>query len=695
MKLRFNYIFIVVFIVISSPLFSQVDDEFLHPLDATIEDITATTGKEEDYSSLFDDINYFIENPIDINTADAESLRKLFFINEYQINNLLAYIYAYGQLLSIYELMFIDGFSNELIERILPYICISPQKNRPAITFDNLVKNGHNQLLIKSMRVIEKQKGYLPASDSVMKENPDSRYLGNSYKIYTRYKFSYANRISAGFTAEKDAGEELFKNTQKQGFDFYSAHLMLQNTGKIKTAVIGDYLVQFGQGLTLWTGFPAVLSAEGVMNIIRNPAGIKSHSSTDENLFMRGFASTICLSDIEITAFYSRKRIDASIISIDSGTGNLTNISSFQTSGYHTTISEVNDKDAVSEIVTGGNISLKKERIRLGMSGVYYCYGANVNKKTEPHNQFEFSGSENFQIGFDYLFKAGKITIFGEESLSKNLSAAVINGVVFSAIPQLSFCILHRNYQYNFPGLYSSAFGQNSRPTNENGIYMGIELYPDVSWKLSAWYDFFDFPWLRYNTDEPSTGESFSFQAGYYAMQKVSFYTRLRCYTGTRNLSDETANTNKSAGTKMMNWRINMNYYLAENLSLCNRIELCKYTYNETMCFGYLTYQDFRYSFTKLPVKLSFRFTVFDTRGYDSRIYSYEDDLLYEFSSPSYSSKGTRTYILFRYDINETATFWIKIARTSYPVESTTGSGLAEIQGRTKSDIKALIRFRF
>ena len=63
------------------------------------------------------------------------------------------------------------------------------------------------------------------------------------------------------FTGEKDAGEEFFQGSQKNGFDFYSAHLFVQGFGTIKQLAIGDFQAQFGQGLTFWSGlaFDALL----------------------------------------------------------------------------------------------------------------------------------------------------------------------------------------------------------------------------------------------------------------------------------------------------------------------------------------------------------------------------------------------------------------------------------------------------
>ena len=52
---------------------------------------------------------------------------------------------------------------------------------------------------------------------------------------------------------------------------------------------MGDYQIMFGQGLTFWSGRAFGKSAD-VINIKKNPLGIKAYTSVDENLFMRGAA---------------------------------------------------------------------------------------------------------------------------------------------------------------------------------------------------------------------------------------------------------------------------------------------------------------------------------------------------------------------------------------------------------------------
>ena len=96
----------------------------------------------------------------------------------------------------------------------------------------------------------------------------------------------------------------IFSGGQSQGFDFYSAYVMVNNAGPVKTFLAGDYRLQFGQGLTLWNG-----SAPGksslAMNIVKRQEGIRAFTSADENDLFRGAAATATAGKFRLTMFYS------------------------------------------------------------------------------------------------------------------------------------------------------------------------------------------------------------------------------------------------------------------------------------------------------------------------------------------------------------------------------------------------------
>jgi len=105
-------------------------------------------------------------------------------------------------------------------------------------------------------------------------------------------------------------------------------------------------------------------------------------------------------------------------------------------------------------------------------------------------------------------------------------------------------------------------------------------------------------------------------------------------------------------------------------------------------------FQDIIYKVPRIPLKLYSRFAIFDADTYDSRIYAYENDLLYVFSIPSYYNRGVRTYLMAKYDLGKSVDIWVRWGLWSYQNVDAISSGLEEIEGNQKMDIKLQLKIR-
>ncbi len=76
-----------------------------------------------------------------------------------------------------------------------------------------------------------------------------------------------------------------------------------------------------------------------------------------------------------------------------------------------------------------------------------------------------------------------------------------------------------------------------------------------------------------------------------------------------------------------------------------------------------MIFQDIQYSPRSFPLNLSARIAWFNTESYSSRIYAYENDLLYTFSVPAFG-KGLRNYLNLKYKISERRKFGLKWNQT-------------------------------
>lgn len=661
-----------------------------------IEEISSNTDKEIDLTTLYEDLTFYLNEPLNLNTATKEDLEKLQLLSEFQIENLLKYRNDFGQLLSIYELLNVNGFNEEYVRLILPFVTI--EKVEPVLSFDpkKAVRYGRHRVFLRTRNVLQTQQGYTPITDSALAASPNSRYLGSPWHFYTRYQYTYKNKVAWGVTAEKDPGEEFFKGTQKQGFDFYSGHLMVKGIGPVKTLVLGDYLAQFGQGLVIWSGYTFGKSSM-VTSTRKRAQGLKKYSSADENLFLRGAGVTLTYKNIDFTTFVSKKRIDANITVVDSLTGEAEEVSSLQTSGLHSTPAEMADRKALGETIYGGNITFNYNTFRIGMTGVTYQFSSNLVKTPRPYNQYEFSGKQNSNVGVDYQFVIkNSVTLFGEAAMSQNGARAFLNSMLFSLSPQTTMAILHRHYERNYQALYAQSFGENTNVTNESGLYVGAIILPYAKWKLSAYYDMFSFPWMKFETYAPTKGHDYLAELSYTPARRVSMYLRYRHKNKPTNIPSsipQIINGIQDVTTQRVRYHIA--YRMNRYLEFRNRIEWVEYATEYKKDHGLYFYQDVIYKHQRIPLNIAFRYGIFDTDSYDSRIYAYENDILYAFSVPAVYYKGARAYVSIKYSPRKNIDIWLKYGETYFANKDVISSGLTEIQGNTKSEIKAQVRISF
>jgi len=661
-------------------------------LEDLIENIASSSDIEFDYTSLYEDLNFYLNEPLNLNIAALEDLEKLQFLNDFQIKSLLNYIKNNGKMLSVYELQLVYGFSMTDIFNILPFITISSTPNNKSFKVKNALNYGRNQIFLRGQEVLEEQTGYSSITDSALLANPNSRYLGSSYKIYAKYKYNYKNKIHMGFTAEKDPGEEFFTGNNKNGFDYYSAHLQINDIGIIKTITLGDYQAKFGQGLLLWSDM-AMSKTPYVLNIRKKSQGLKKYSSTNENIFMRGAGTTVAFKNFEVSAFYSQKNIDANIQ--DSTNNDISSVSSFQNTGYHSIPSQIINKDAIGEQIIGGNLSYNHSWFKIGVTGLNYQYDANLLKDTTPENQFDFQGKQNSNISIDYQFGFWDFNFFGEEAISENGGKAFLNGMFVSLAPQISLSALHRYYEKNYQAVYGNAFAESSGNSNETGLYLGLEIHPIKYWKITAFYDNYKFLWIKTGVDAPSSGFEWFFQTDYSPTRNLNMYLRIKNEEKMVN-QKSTSGIDELVNQNNFKIRFQLNSKINEQLSLKNRIETSKFSKaSENSDYGYMIYQDIIYDFIKIPLTLNMRFAVFDTDSYSARIYAYESDILYAFSIPAYYSKGTRTYFNLKYSVGKFMDIWLRYSQTYYSNLDIISSGLSQINGNTKSEVKVQVRIKF
>jgi hypothetical protein len=639
---------------------------------------------EDDY--FLQQMEYFRKNPFNLNTVTEEVLISIRIITPLQIRNFLQYRKIAGPFISVYELQAVPGWDVSLVRRLLSYITVKDEGDM-IVNLAKRFRSGEHSILGRTSIILEKSKGY------TVKDSGANYYQGDRSRVLLRYKYRLGNLLQYGITAEKDAGEPFFGKKQKAGFDFYSFHFFIRNAGAIRALALGDFSVNMGQGLIHWQSL-AFRKSVDVIQVKRQSELLLPYNSSDENRFHRGAAITLGRKKFSFSSFVARDRLDANRI-----TDTLQNedyFSSLQTSGYHRTQTEMEDKDALRQWVWGGNISYKSGAFKLAASGIYYLLDKPIQKKDEPYNLYAINGKKWFNYSIDYSYTFKNLHVFGEAAMSRNGYTAFINGLLMSVHPKADISILHRHISPGFRSFSGNAFTETTEPNNEKGLFAGIVLRPLPAWRIDFYTDHFSFPWLKFRIDAPGGGSDYLLQVNYTPNKQLEIYSRYKTEKKQINLNNGSQVLNEVTSVPRYNWRTQIAYTLNRNLQLRSRMEVTWYSpKTPEKENGFLFFIDGSYQPPLSPWAFNGRLQYFETDGYNSRLYAYENDVQYYYSVPVFYNKGGRYYINIGYKAGSKTRFWFKWSQTLLKDGSGFGSGLDEIKGNHRSELRLQVMHHF
>lgn len=659
-----------------------------------IEFISEQLGSEDlDLTNLIEQLNYFYDHPLNLNSAAIEDLEELSLLSTVQINDLLLHIKMFGKLLSVYELQSLKYWDMQTIQLVLPFIRVDDKLDNLHLSWSEALKQGNYELFMRYQRTPEERTGYQTVSDSLLGAS-NNYYYGNADRYYARLRYSYRTNISIGMTAEKDPGEEFFRGTQKQGFDFYSAHAFFKGGKYIKAVALGDYQIQIGQGLNLWSGYAFGKTAD-IVTVKRTAQALRPYTSVDETRFMRGAAIDLGWKNWALTSFASIKKVDATVLS-DSLYDDLEFISSINLSGLHRTNSELEKRDALTEYIYGSNLRYRMRSLQFGVAGVYQAYDKVFNKTIQPYSQFDFRGKSMYSLSGDYSWVFRNMNVFGEASYSSYSGAwAQVHGMLLAIDPRVSMSIVYRKYDRAYQTFYNTGFSEGSNTQNEEGIFTGVKVKFNPIWSFNAYADLFRFPWMKFQVDAPSSGHELLSQLTYKPNKIFEMYVRFREQVRQKNSRDASQPVTGIEDVRQRNFRLNLSYTVNEFFTFKSRIEYVWINRPSNQPEkGMIITQDFLYRPKSLPIDLALRYALFDTDSYDTRLYSYENNALYAFAVPAYYYRGNRAYVLLRYSFLRHCDLWVRYGVFIYANRNSIGSGAEEITGSKKTDITIQLRIK-
>ena len=641
------------------------------------------------WQNLMEDLAELKEHPIHINTATKEQLECFPFLSDRLVENILYYIYRHGPMLTEKELMMVKDMDIRIAKLLKLFITFQqPDKEPSKPALKNIFKYGKHELSTRVDIPFYTRAGYQPYTSSYIQENPNKRYLGKSFYHNVRYQFHYSDKVYVGLTAEKDAGEQFFVDKNRKGYDYYSPYIYLRNIGKLKTLALGNYRLSYGYGLVMNTDFG--MGKTATLSTLGNKArGIKKHSSTDEYNYFQGIAGSIYLTKrLTADAFYSYRQMD--------GIVDNSFITSIKEDGYHRIPRDYEKKNTFTNQLIGSNIHYNGKYFEAGLTAVYNVFNKVLKLTPRAYNKYYPQGRDFFNAGINYKLFWKKFTLQGETAMDKHGKVATMNMLSYSPKENLRLLVMNRFYDVAYQSIYARSIGEGSSVQNESGFYIGLETSLLKYFKLSAYGDFFYFPYKKYQLSKNGTsGFDGVCQLSYSPSYQLDMLIRYRYKNKQKDFTPED-------GEKIVlpyvqqKWRYQLNYTPMDELMLKTTVDIVHNGYREQEASqGILIGQSGGYKFQKLPLQLDAGFAWFQTDDYASRISMYEKGLLYSFNIPSFYGKGERYTFNARYELNEHIIFQAKYALTHYRDREVISSGLEQINGNTKSDLYLQLRLKF
>ena len=628
------------------------------------QEVWQETANEEDENpeEAFDLLQELAEHPLDLNTATRDELEQLPFLSAQQVMALLEYRDRIGIIRSMGELRLVASLDWRQLE-LLPFFVAIRQETATESqpTLSELLRRGRHELTVSGRIPFHDRRGY------------HEGYLGSPERHWLRYEYVSQNRIRAGFTGAKDSGEPFFREGNRWGYDTYNFYLQLRKTGVIENLVVGRFKLSTGMGLVvnnqLSMGKMASLSNQG-----RLGSTLRAHRSRSEAGSFNGVAGTIRLGKAwNTTLFASHQAIDATLNSQDEA-------QALVTSGYHRTAAEMEKKHNTLETDAGLNMSYRRGGLNIGLTTLYTHLNRRLSPQTSTLFRRYYPQGRNFlNASADYGLTLHRLAFRGETAVDQQGHLAFLHSLSLKPADALTVTALHRRYSYRYNSMHGRSFGENSRPQNEQGFFLGVTWQALRPLQLVAYADVASFPWARYQVSAPSSAQDLLAEAIYEPHRNWTIRGRYRLHRKQQDNSQKTAlvwhNEHRSRfliAYKGAQWGTKTQADLTQSI-------------NEEVAKGWMLSQQLDWK--GQGWQLSGTAGYFQTDSYDARIYVYERQLTDEYAFPMYYGRGFRLAGMAKARVSRWLELSAKMGYTRYNDRKSVGTGLQETGTPWLSDL--------
>lgn len=663
--LRIIFLFVVIqsllLLLLASPIYSQV---FSHELEKFLEQLT----DNEDQTELLEQLEDWLENPLDMNQASKEEMLLIPGFPAGAADEILAKrkIQHIATINQVKQILNVEDDLWNWISQFITIKSIQPKK-------------WHGDIRFRWVRPLERSKGFR-----------EDTFVGTQGKFYQRYRIRY-NSIQVGGVLEKDNGESSFVDHRVFGLE--------KSWGGSGRVVIGNYTLNIGMGLALWSPFSIRKGSAPFYVARHNTRTIRPHYSAFEASYFEGIAFTKRINRITIGGWLSDSKIDASLTDNNE-------LSSFVETGLHRTNSEREKRNKAWIRMLGGLLGYQfNDRLAIQFIGFKTDFEPGISKTTEEPPEFNLAGKQLNIGGFNLRGELKHLSYFAEVAWNENGSSAVLVGGK-REWPGFKVLGIYRYYSPKYDNPFAHGFGERDGTNNEIGWYLAVEYRPVKRSIITAWFDQFKTPWRTFNANLPQKGSDWYFQWSQKISPSFQFYLR---YTDDTKTATQKVTAESVLYEKVLlpfsrrRVRFHLQYKIDRQLQMSARFETVQYSQvspiykqNETKeDRGWILFWEVRKSAPKSFLTGGVRFTFFDTQSFDTRLYQFEQDLPGVLTNKLLFGRGIRWYIFGKVRLSKSFMISAKYASTRYEDRESIGSGLDEILSSVRHDVSLQLDVRF
>lgn len=543
------------------------------------------------------------------------------------------------------------------------------------------------------------QRGFTSAA------TPSQQFQGSPLELYQRLTASL-RLDSVGFfemnlTAAKDAGELSVT-------DFLSGYLRAEfgNEMQRTSVILGDFLVENGKGTAFWSLYGPGKSAEVIAPATQVNVNLLPYRSSTEQQFYRGFAikqerqiaDNLALRVIGWGSWQQRAARLDSVRNV---------ITSLDFAGYFRTRSELALRGNLGEQIYGISAELSSQEQggkrlagsadewswSLGAGAQYLSYDKTVTSRSV----LVFPRQNGVIASMFGTVAKGQSVIAAE--LSRDGAGNIGGRIgVESRLQGWELAAVARAFPTDFRSPFGVNFGENSKPTNEAGVYLGAVWKQIPNLRVNAYADVYTTFSSTATIPVPVRGVDIFTETTWRVERDIQVVMRLRHETKTDELTLGTGRNSRNVvyGRGRSGLRLHGQWESSETLRLQARYEAAYVSYEgvKTPEIGMLGFVGASWTPT-LWWSITGRFVAFRTDSFDSAVWQYETTVAGTLSNPALFGQGLRAYMMLEFQPLQNITLSVRGALTRRFDVNVLGSGATQINSNTDAQLLMQVDVRF